>query len=120
MSPSDPATDFLDRLNELRAEETLAPLRRSRELDELAQSWAETMAADESLRHSELIYDVIAGEWSRSGENIGYGPSAAVIFDALESSPGHLANMVDGDYTHVGVGVVRIGEVLWTAHLFAG
>jgi hypothetical protein len=51
------------------------------------------MADDDNLRHSRLIYEVIAGSWTTAGENVGYCPS---------------------------IGVVRVGHVLWTGHPFAG
>lgn len=111
---------FLAALNALRAERGLVPLGGRADLDLLAQSWAAEMAAADDLRHSDLIYDVIAGAWTTAGENVGYGPSVAVIVDALEASPGHLDNMLNPDFTSVGIGVVWVDDVLWTAHLFAG
>lgn len=114
------ATEFLAAINARRAEESLPPLERRPELDLLARSWAATMGVDGSLRHSTLIHDLIAGPWTVAGENVAYGPSATTVFGALEASPGHLANMLGSDYTAVGIGVVRAGERVWTAHLFAG
>jgi len=114
------ASAFLSDLNTLRSGAGLAPLSRRGALDSMAQSWVETMAADGSLRHSELIYDVIAGSWIAAGENIGYGPSESSIFEGLTASPAHLENMVNPDYTSVGIGTVRADGVLWTVHLFAG
>ncbi len=116
----DPAAAFLAELNDLRGAEHLPLLTRDPSLDAMAQSWAETLATEGSLRHSALIYDVIAGSWTTAGENVGYGPSAPVVFAALAGSPAHLANMVNPDFAHVGLGVVRVDDVLWTAHLFAG
>lgn len=114
------AAEFLAAINGRRASEDLPPLERHVELDRLARSWAATMGGDGSLRHSALIYDVVAGSWTAAGENVGYGPSAAMVFGALEASPSHLANMLNADYTAVGIGVVRVDGVVWTAHLFAG
>jgi uncharacterized protein YkwD len=111
---------FLSAINALRSERGLAPLSRHVVLDEMAQMWAEVMAADESLRHSELIHEVVAGVWTRAGENVGYGPTAVAIFEGLEASPGHLDNMLNPEYERVGLGTVRVDGVLWTAHLFAG
>lgn len=119
-SPSGDAPAFVSELNALRAARGLSLFSRRADLDVLAQSWAEHMAAENDLRHSDLIYDVIGGSWTTAGENIGYGPSVTVIFDALEASPGHLDNMVNPDFTSVGVGVAQVGDILWTAHLFAG
>ena len=117
---SDDAAAFVAELDALRAARGLAPLVRSADLDVMARGWAERMAVDRHLRHSELIHDVVAGPFTTAGENVGYGPDVAVIFDALVASPGHLDNMVNPAFTRVGIGVVRVGDVLWTAHLFAG
>ena len=116
----DDATAFLAELDDLRTSRGLVPLVRRPELDTRAQAWAERMANDGDLRHSELIYEVVAGPFTAAGENVGYGPAVEVIFDALEASPGHLDNMVNPEFTSVGIGVVWVGDVLWTAHLFAG
>lgn len=119
-APADEAAAFLAALDALRASHGLDPLVRRDALDGLARGWAERMAIEGDLRHSELIHDVIAGPFTTAGENVGYGPDVGVIFDALEASPGHLDNMVNPAFTSVGIGVVRVGDVLWTAHLFAG
>ena len=118
--PSVDRPAFLAAIDALRSEHGLAPLRGRADLDRLAQSWAADMAAADDLHHSELIYDVIAGVWTTAGENVGYGPSVGVIVDALEASPVHLDNMLNPDFTSVGIGVVWVDDVLWTAHLFAG
>jgi uncharacterized protein YkwD len=111
---------FLADINAARSEVGLTALSRDADLDAMARSWAETMAADESLRHSELIHTVIAGTWTAAGENIAYGPSETSMFAGLDASAGHRANMVNDAYSHVGIGVVAVGPALWTAHLFAG
>ena len=117
---SDDVAAFVAELDALRAGRGLDPLVRSADLDGMARGWAERMAVDRHLRHSELIHDVVAGPFTTAGENVGYGPDVAVIFEALVASPGHLDNMVNPAFTRVGIGVVRVGDVLWTAHLFAG
>lgn len=111
---------FLSDVNALRAAEGRSALVRDAGLDAFAQSWAATMAADGSLHHSTLISDVVASGWSAAGENIAFGPDEASVFAGLRASPGHRANMVSADYSHVGIGVVVVGPVVWTDHLFAG
>ena len=78
------------------------------------------MADSNWLRHSTIINNLVAGGWQTAGENVGYGPSVAAIFNGLRNSSGHYNNMVNGGYTHVGVGVVVVDGVMWTTHLFAG
>lgn len=118
--PGSIAATFLADLNRLRSSHGLSALARDGGLDALAQSWAQTMATDGSLRHSGLVYQVIDGSWNAVGENISYGSTEASMFAGFEASAGHLANMVNADYTHVGIGVTVMGDVIWTTHLFAG
>ena len=119
-SPAAVAAAFFSDLNALRAAGGRAPLVLDTGLEVLARSWAATMAADGSLIHSTPISDVVASGWSAAGENIAFGPDETSVFAGLRASPGHRANMVSADYTHVGIGVVVVGPVVWTAHLFAG
>ncbi len=113
-------SSFVAEINSLRASVGVGGLTRSGDLDARAQAWADVMARDDWLRHSAILGDLVAGSWSAAGENVGYGPSVSSIFGGLRGSSGHYANMVNGAYTHVGVGVVVIDGVMWTAHLFAG
>jgi len=78
------------------------------------------MAADGNLRHSKIIHTLVQGPWTRAAENIGYGPSEAVVFSALTASSGHLTNMVNPSYTTIGTAVVVAGNTIWTVHLFVG
>ncbi|MEM7140711.1 MAG: CAP domain-containing protein [Actinomycetota bacterium] len=117
--PTDRA--FVHELNDLRMAVGIAPLVGDAHLAGLAQEWAQRMADDGDLRHSELIYGVVGDdEWRAAGENIGYGPTVSRIVAAFAASPSHHANIVNPDYRAVGVGVVTIDDVIWTAHLFAG
>ena len=109
-----------DRINSLRAGAGVPGLARSGDLDARAQSWAASMASSGSLRHSGNVSSLVGGGWSTAGENVGYGGSVGSVFSSLAASSGHRANMVNGAFTHVGVGVVVANGTLWTAHLFAG
>ncbi|MEQ8842827.1 MAG: CAP domain-containing protein [Acidimicrobiales bacterium] len=121
-SPVTPPVElaFLDALNAVRGNEDLVDFTRETALDGLAQSWVENMVQEGELRHSTLIYDVIAGSWTTAGENVGFGPTTGVIVDAFMDSPGHRANIVNPSFTEVGIGVAIVDGVVWTAHLFAG
>ena len=49
------------------------------------------------------------------GENIAYNSSVQAAFNALVNSSGHFRNMVNPDFTHIGVGVhVENGRVYVT------
>ena len=80
------------------------------------------MAASGRLSHNpSLTGDVTAqvtAAWSRLGENVGVGASAADIQRAFEASSGHLANIV-GSYNRIGVGaVVDPGGRIWVTIVF--
>jgi len=65
--------------------------------------------------HQERAYN--AGfEGSYVAENIaaGYLPSARAAVDAWLSSDGHCANIMNGMYTHTGVGEWIDGNYYWT------
>ena len=64
---------------------------------------------------------VFLDSWMTAGENIAYGPSADAMFDALINSPAHYANIMNGSFSAIGIGVVQgAGGTLWTSHVFAG
>lgn len=108
--------DFASRINALRGSDGLAALSRDGSLDSYARTWAERLAKDGGLSHSNI--GSLLPPWSAAGENVGVGGSVGGIFDALAASSGHRANML-GDFTHIGVGVYRDSQgVLWTAHVF--
>jgi len=60
------------------------------------------------------------------GENLAYqtGPAGFVTprncFQGWENSPGHRANLLRADYTHVGHGVVRLKDTWYSAAVFGG
>lgn len=57
--------------------------------------------------------------WSAVGENIarGYGSPTSVM-DAWMNSSGHRANILNGTFTHVGIGVHDDGLTIWWTQLF--
>lgn len=100
-------------LNELRAARSLPALR----WDDRAAAVAEAHSAD--MRRNGFVGHVspttgdVSARYARAKipssivrENVarGYGPSG--IHDSLLRSPGHRANMIASDVTHVGIGVV--------------
>jgi uncharacterized protein YkwD len=76
------------------------------------------MAAAGQLSHSNVAS--LLGPWSAVAENIGFGPSAEAINQALVVSPGHYQNLSNPAYSAIGVGVAfdAAGQ-MWTAHVFA-
>ena len=109
-------SQFASRINKLRTGNGLETLSRDGALDSRARSWAERMAEQGDLSHSNLAS--LLPPWSAAAENVGMGGSVKGVFNALAGSSGHKTNML-GDYTHLGVGVwVDSSGTIWTAHIF--
>ncbi len=110
-------SDFVSRLNDLRAGEGLPALIVDSGFKSYARDWAKIMGDDDDLAHSE--FTALFDPWTYLGENVGFGPSVSSIFNALVASPGHYANMVDPGFTHIGIGVWITDEgKMWTTHVF--
>jgi hypothetical protein len=116
---ADPAAeaDFIGRINGLRASRGLGAVQQHPVLTAKAQAWAAHMAATGCLCHSNLSDGVTVG-WRKLGENVGRGPSVASLHDAFVNSPAHQANMLDGAFGWVGVGVAYGGGQMWVAEVF--
>jgi uncharacterized protein YkwD len=102
---SNRATDLL---NESRNGAGLGSLPVNVDLYLKAQSWSEQLANSQSLSHSNLA-DGNGYNWARLGENVGYGYSLEQVQSAFMASPAHKANILDGGFNRVGVGVTRDG-----------
>jgi uncharacterized protein YkwD len=69
-----------------------------------AQAWAEKLARDNALSHSNLAQGLEALCWRALAENVGYGGSVAEVQDGYMRSPGHRANILNARWDAVGVG----------------
>ena len=109
-----------------RAENGLTPLRSDGALAAAAQGWAETMAGDQTMRHSSgdarFGYDVATpAGYSQVAENVGYsGRGTQALYQAWLDSPSHAETIHTDRYDAIGIGVAydRDGQ-LWSAVIFA-
>lgn len=110
---------FLSLINSTRSSAGVGALSRDGGLDGYARWWAEQMAIAGGISHSGM--GGIDGKWTISAENVGAGGSNAQgLYSVFTGSAGHLANITDGRYTHVGIGAWIDGAgMLWTVHIFA-
>ncbi|GAA4898880.1 CAP domain-containing protein [Streptomyces coeruleoprunus] len=102
----------LDLVNQERARAGCSPLRASSDLTSLARAFSQDMAARDFFSHTDPDGD---GPWDRAaqagveglgGENIARGQAdAAAVMDAWMNSEGHRANILNCDFTTLGVGV---------------
>lgn len=117
----DPSAEslFVSLVNNLRASVGLPALAPVGELRSYARSWSQHMAKTGAFEHSNL-FD-IPGPWQSAAENTAAGTSVQSAFDALVSSSGHYANMVNPTFTDIGSGVwTDAGGKLWVTHVFRG
>lgn len=121
--PADAKT-FLDRTNALRSSVGVPALKQNDTLTRKAEDWAQHMAATGKLGHSNLPDGLSSLSWTVLGENVGVssatGDFLKTIHNLFVSSPAHRANLVNGGFTHMGVGVAtdKAGKV-WVAEVFA-
>lgn len=110
--------------NQIRAEAGLQPCAGTdANLNRSAKAKSEDMATNNYFAHDSPTYgDPFAMmrnfgvTFSSAGENIAMGqPSPQAVVDAWMNSPGHRANIMNGSFTHLGVGyVVKDGKPYWT------
>ncbi|MDQ3034126.1 MAG: CAP domain-containing protein [Myxococcota bacterium] len=129
--PDGPAPDvatvraqLLEALNRTRAESGLPVLAIEPSLDAIALAHSRDMLEHDYVGHvsptTGSAADRVRAAGVRSGlvlENIGRGYGATEIHRGLLDSPGHRANLVSPDATHVGIGVVAEEENGRTAFL---
>lgn len=113
---------LLDRINQTRREAGLREVTASEPLREVALAHSRDMVENDFIGHSSPRTGTAAQRVERAQirtglvlENIGRGYGAGEIHRGLLESPGHRANLVNPDVTHVGIGVVAEPEGSRTA-----
>jgi uncharacterized protein YkwD len=105
------------KINAARANHGRHRLTTRSDLVAVARGQAQRMASRNTLYHNpSLAQQVRNFRWV--GENVGYGPSVSAVHLAFMASPGHKANILDSDYTEVGVGAVWANGRVWIAQVF--
>ena len=101
--------------NEERSDESIGSLRRNILLDTAAQLKADDMASNEYFAHYSpegispwYWFDQVAYNYVKAGENLAvhFNDSGKVV-DAWMDSPTHRANIMNGDYTEIGIGTAN-------------
>jgi len=115
---------IIELVNKARAEEKLPPLKANKRLMEAAQKHSANMARQEKMEHTlddKTPADRIKAEsylYAKCGENIAAGEAWKIeaVHDAWMKSEGHRANILDKDYTEIGVGLAKSakGEMYYT------
>lgn len=113
--------DIVRITNELRAAQGKRALKTDPRLDAIALTWSEVQARDKTMKHNPAMSSQVPAGWVRVGENVAYGySSAAAVMEGWRTSPGHYANIIQEQYTHIGVGVAySAGGVAYYTQVFA-
>jgi hypothetical protein len=111
------ASQFISQINGARAANHRPRLAVSSTLTSVAAGWAASMARSNRLAHNPRLASSVHG-WTYLGENVGVGDSVSQLESAFWDSAGHRANMLDTDFTRVGVAAVSTGGRLWVVEEF--
>jgi hypothetical protein len=111
-------SQFFSMLNAAREQHGLRPYATADDVTSVARSHSREMASRQSLYHNpNLTTDV--RNWQTVGENVGKGPSVNDIQQAFMNSAPHRDNILDHDFTQVGIGVTTdSGGTIWVTEDF--
>lgn len=88
-----------------------------RELQVKAQAWAEKIARDNALSHSDLAAGV-SSCWRGLAENVGYGASIQAVEQGYMGSTPHRTNILNPAWDRAAVGVGHNGSRVFTVQVF--
>lgn len=111
-------------VNKERAANGLSALQEDSDLDKVATLKSEDMAKLNYFSHTSPTYgspfDMLSQfgiSYKAAGENIAMGqPTPESVMNAWMNSEGHRANILNSNYTHIGVGIAKNanGQYIWT------
>jgi hypothetical protein len=110
-------SSILSAVNSARAGAGRRPLSLQSDLSAVAYRWSQHMAASGTLAHNPSLTRQVT-HWRWVGENVGYGPDWHAVEVAFMNSPGHRSNILDSDYSQIGIGVVIRGDRVWVTQVF--
>jgi uncharacterized protein YkwD len=99
------AAAFLADTNQLRASKGVGSLSMDNQLVAIAMGWSQHMMEAGTLSHNPNLANAVAENWTKLGENVGFGPSVSAIHTAFVNSPHHYANLVDPAFQFVGIAI---------------
>ena len=103
---ADPASDFMNLTNQLRASKGVPTLSGDGQLASIAAQWVQHMASQGTLSHNPNLASSVTENWTKLGENVGTGPTVDAIQNAFVHSPEHYRNLVDPAFQYIGVAAI--------------
>lgn len=99
-------------VNEARAQNNVPALKLDMELTNVARIKSQDMVDNNYFSHNSPTYgspfdmmDDFGIEYVKAGENIAGNQSVQNAHDSLMNSPGHRKNILDPEFTHIGIGI---------------
>jgi uncharacterized protein YkwD len=87
-----------------------------------ARDWSQHMAQRGTILHEPDLSGRVPAGATAAAENVGVASTSADVADRLHAlfmgSSGHRANLLDGRFTEVGIGVVGSGDRVWVTQRF--
>lgn len=110
--------DFFNRANGARYQAKIRTYVSKADLVTVARRQAQRMASQGRIFHNPNLGREVTG-WRMVGENVGRGGSVYAIHQAFMNSTSHRANILDRDFTEVGMGTAYDAKgVLYIAQVF--
>lgn len=107
---------MLEEVNKERESRGIAPVKLSLGIQEVARLYSKTMLSERFFAHTDLEGKNVGDRLRDSGihfliagENLAYAPDVIIAHQGLMESEGHKKNILDPEFTRIGVGVVDAG-----------
>lgn len=111
-------SEFTSRANGERTSRGIKAYVVKSDLVSVARQQAQRMASAGKIYHNPNLASDVKG-WQSVGENVGMGGDVASIHQAFMNSSGHRANILDRDFTEVGMGTATDASgKLYVAQVF--
>ena len=114
-------------INKERARLDTEPLHRHPTLGEIGRDWSTQMRDGGFLAHNPAHFALTPWPWDAIGENVArvlrgntLTDAAQAAYDAFATSRGHYLNMINPDFTHIGVGFAVGDRKVLVTQNFAG
>lgn len=111
-------SQFIAKVNAAREANGQQPYVVASDLTSIARQHSADMSRQQSLYHNPNLTTQVKN-WRAVGENVGEGPTVDDIHNAFMNSPEHRDNILDHDFTQIGVGVsVDSNGIIWVTEDF--
>jgi uncharacterized protein YkwD len=108
---------IVERINAVRKIYGVAPLEPDPTLNAVAQAYAERMGKENFFAHAgpdgsdlRARLEGAGYRYGAAAENLGLAGGPIAAHFSIERSPGHRRNLIEGAFTHVGVGVALVNR----------